>query len=97
MTEMVERVARVLLDADGISFPSGRKREWNEIPDGQRAAYSAIARAAIAAMREPTEGMKFAGRTEKPFLAPQENWTPGQIVADAVYRAMIDAALAEGK
>lgn len=42
---------------------------------------------------EPTEDMKLVGRTCEPFItAPDRKWTPGQIVAVRVWRAMVAAA-----
>lgn len=39
--------------------------------------------------REPTDDMVEAGGSCKPFM---QNWTPGQITAAAIYRAMLSAA-----
>jgi hypothetical protein len=58
-----------------------------------------IARAVIQALRntEPTKEMKVAGAFCEPFLteAGQKPWTPGQIIAQACFEAMLDAALSE--
>jgi len=80
MTEqtMVERVARAICEKSWIakhSSDESRKAaidaNWHEFED--------IARAAIEAMREPTDAMVDAGMTELP--------------AFQAYRVMIDAAL----
>lgn len=54
-TEMELRVAVVLLDADGISLPLGRKRLWIELSEGQRSSYLRTARATIRAQRIPSD------------------------------------------
>lgn len=70
---------------------SGTKKEDDalyEVVAEQRA------RAAIEAMRDPTEAMKLAGAFCEPFeMPPGEKYTPGQIIAHTCYEAMIDAAL----
>lgn len=72
MSEMVERVANVLM-REGIGFTATKD-------DAE-----AMARAAIASMREPTEAMVKAGFDEDNlYRHPSESWP-----------AMIDAALAE--
>lgn len=49
MSEMIERVARAICDAS------------HDNPDPDWRAYEHLARAAIEAMREPTEAMSSAG------------------------------------
>jgi hypothetical protein len=76
MNAMVERVARALEDNSDLLDPTG-----SEPRD-----FVAVARAAIAAMREPTEVMieaVYGGHPENTRIA-RECW-----------RAMIDAALAD--
>jgi len=73
MGEMVERVAKALQEAHGPNLPS---------------PYEAMARAAISAMREPTEAMVYA--------SPEEGtgWNEAARGYAATYwSAMIDAAL----
>ena len=70
MSEMVERVAKALA------------REYDRDPETDNVGLgtqlsTAMARAAIAAMREPTEAMLYAGWQED----------------SSIWRAMIDAAL----
>ncbi|MEZ2132438.1 MULTISPECIES: hypothetical protein [unclassified Sinorhizobium] len=78
MTTMIERVARAIMEDSG----GGRDR-----PDFNWRYYESAARAAIEAMREPTEDMRIAGC--------QETWLDPSV--DDIYRAMIDAALQEDK
>lgn len=78
--EMVERVARALCQ---------RKNGWRNDPgfiDRQWHLDIEDARAAIEAMREPTEAMVEVGRRHEP-----------QIGIEGIYRDMIDAALAPGR
>lgn len=99
MSEMVERVARAIYDAEnGIDGDQIADMLYDDIRiigsvDECRAMTLAVcrmaARAAIAAMREPTEVMVRDGRAEiKPDHLPADD-------GDAVgcWRAMIDAAL----
>lgn len=73
MISMVERVARALCKSKGYAWSS----ETAATQEGWRKS----ARAAIAALREPTEGMRDAFR----FCAD----------SNEIWRAGIDAALAE--
>lgn len=76
---MVERVARAIMrdDFEGDDM-------WNSSGRLLRDSYLKNARAAIEAMREPTEGMAGAGNSLGHEEAPS-----------TYYEAMIDAALAE--
>jgi len=81
MSEMIERVARAIFRAD---YPE--EGEGSEIAWEKRAHwYSEAARAAIEAMREPTEEMSEAGNV------PTYQWVDN--TADDVWSRMIDAAL----
>lgn len=71
--EMIERVARAIADAN--------MEDYDELKE----LHDALARAAIAAMREPTEAME-----REYFNALTGN---RREVGRKVYRAMIDAAL----
>jgi hypothetical protein len=81
MSEMVERVARALHEAH---------KPWCdytydfEHPMASREVYEALARAAIAAMREPTEGM-IEARSVPGVLERSD--------IRLVWMAMVDAAL----
>lgn len=95
MTTMIELVAESQAKFDGRSLIG--------MPRGERERYLERARLAIAAMREPTEGM-LAG-TEAPgawgaeprFVVPvgYENGPIYREQCAEIYQAMIDAALEE--
>ena len=91
MSEMVERVARAIVEAAPYSF--GAKRSGFDGIDKESARYSvimAMARAAIAAMREPTEAMADA------FWSSVDEDVcdiPLDYPLSDAYSAMIDAAL----
>jgi hypothetical protein len=78
-TEAVERVARALWDAAGDLRDPER---WDETSERFRDDYRRRARAAIAALREPTEAMILAGVHHDNMGDMAGRW-----------RAMIDAAL----
>lgn len=95
MSEMVERVARALEVADGcgpddpayIRFPGAVSFGlcWRD-------KYADKARAAIAAMREPTDAMTAAA--DDLDVYPLGSSTPSQsAMIDEKWQAMIDAAL----
>lgn len=88
MSEMVERVARAIYYGPGVA-------EWHpELPDHIKERARRDARAAIQAMRTPTEEMLEIGNTEDQLSFSSE---PGEGRADNViedvWKAMIDAAL----
>jgi hypothetical protein len=78
---MRERIARGQAEFDG--------RGWLNMPRGERDRYLDRADAAIEAMREPTEAMVNAGY--------DVGYSPDPLPCDAVWKAMIDAAISEGK
>lgn len=78
--EMVERVARAIQAFDG-----------HAAAEGVKPGYEAIARAAIAAMREPTEAMMQEGALHL-RMADDAVSTTANDAADT-WRAMIDEAL----
>ena len=85
MSEMVERVARSLYHAHSRNKPYDILQ-----PEFQR-QYEKQARAAIEAMREPTEAMEEAG-----FQAGHEGDGEWEYASPAsTYTAMIDAALSQ--
>jgi hypothetical protein len=90
MSEMIERVARVICETQNVdgfkcTCPLLGEPEGNNWCNGNRAI--AQARAAIAAMREPTEAMVMASRPD---------WLDASTWGDFdVWAAMIDAALKE--
>lgn len=85
---MVERVAR-RLHAAHYERGRGLAPDWSALTRHEQEMWMFSARAALAAMREPTEGMVAAGwpHTADPCWRDH--------VADA-WRAMIDKALEEG-
>lgn len=92
MSEMVEKVAVALFEAD---YPG---KAWGRFgpSDDDAARYFRRARAAIEAMREPNEVMHKAAwlacdRVNE-FADMNEQWPAYN---SRVYRAMIDAALSE--
>jgi hypothetical protein len=78
MTGMVERVARAIYEAHGVYEP--REKPWGSVSQAVKSDYLCEARAAIAAMGEPTEEMMRAGA--------RQTGAP-----DCIWRAMIDEAL----
>ena len=87
MSEMVERVARAIADAvyDAIKAALFETRE--NYVDQNWPKFATDARAAIAAMREPTEAMAARGYD---MYDPEHDSGPGP---DEFWRAMIDEAL----
>lgn len=90
-SEMVERVARALLLQRQIEMVSQqwnealrRENEWDDLNPHVREGWLMMARAAIAAMREPTRAMIETGD----IAAGQAAEHPAKI-----WRAMIDSAL----
>lgn len=85
--EMIDRVAKAIYEVDG-------GKGWHL----HSKFYLDSARAAIEAMREPTEAMKFSGGMWCEALMFEEDGE-GIIFDDIgkVYEVMIDAALAEGE
>lgn len=80
MATMIERVARAIYAA--MAAPS--EPYWGCLDEGTKHGAKSIARAAIAAMREPTETMVAAGLRLDPDGYVKGNWY-----------FMIDAALKE--
>lgn len=78
MSDMVERVARALAEADGITICSDASYRMS--------SYGIRAKAAIAAMREPSEEMMRVGR-----------YVANTAAAIPAWKAMIDEALGKNK
>lgn len=87
MSEMTERVMQAIFDA--VPFP---RTENHPVPNNLRGQYWNMARAAMAAMREPTDGMSRAA-----FVVIDEILR-GDGIAETIgahaYMAAIDEALA---
>lgn len=84
MNEMIERVAIALYGADGFALAMWPPAEaWLKDRESVRERYRGLARAAIEAMREPTEKMDMAA------------WGSLSKTSDstAMWHAMIGAAL----
>lgn len=100
MSELVERVARAIYAAEN---PQGRL--WEDRADGTRGTYLALARAALAALREPTKEMvaaldwhpdvKLARGDSYASVEDHQKYARKRLI-DA-YQLMIDAALEDEK
>ena len=101
--DMIERVAEAMWQAEWARAGNGGRRRvpWSEIAPTDQDRYRFVARAAIEAMREPTEAMAAACW---PLHHPWGNNAPDpsdrplsfeDMLADvtADWKAMIDAAL----
>lgn len=86
---MIERVARAIcaVELDGYQ-PTAHPRGWDDISQSRRKDFIDYARAAIAAMREPTDLMGYAGACHDRMSSPAS-------IAKDSYRAMIDSILQE--
>ena len=84
----VEEVARALCASDGANWDAKTDSETANgcAPDEQRDYWREKARAAIEAMREPTQAMLAAGKAHRVW--PH---------VPTIYNTMIDAALSEDK
>lgn len=85
---MVERVARAIEPY----YPLSCTEDW--LKDVRRGWCETVARAAIAAMREPTEAMLWAGSESIDTCTKLD---PCGKAAKHCWSDMIDAALTEGK
>jgi hypothetical protein len=86
MSEMIDRVAKAICGASGM--------RWDDMLSGARDQFRRDARAAIEAMREPTEAMVKAAQEETYC----HSWSSrGEHIEDpeVAWTAMIDAALGE--
>lgn len=99
MSEMIEKVARAIIETmhgESVSDEIWQARLTDNADD--RDTVMSWGRAAILAMREPSEGMDFAGQSilEDPDITHDDGRvtiTEGD--ASAVWQAMIDTALKE--
>lgn len=85
MSEMIERVARRLHSADMV----WNEVDWERLREPQVSAFTRSARAAIQAMREPTEAM------ERVALIPDPDGSGLWSNVSFIWERMIDAALDE--
>ncbi len=104
MSDMIERVARAMHEelAGGdpdelIHHPA--QNSWEQPTRKRWEQWEDAARAAIEAMREPTEAMKLAGCKHDDPLGELVDWrgadTTTREAVGGVFTAMIDAALEE--
>ncbi len=81
---LIEKMARAAYEVNPLIGTT-----WDQIAEVLRQRFVQAQRAALAAAREPTEAMMSAGADAVSTL-----FDPG---AKAVWQAMVDAALEEGK
>jgi hypothetical protein len=85
--KLVEKMAKAMCEEDCVTCPQRTDTEW----DQESAFYLSFARAALKAMREPTEAMtKAIAVARKPTPIPAA-------LADLIWHTMIDAAIAEAE
>lgn len=94
---MIERVARAIYAA--MAAPS--EPYWGCLDEATKHGTKRIARAAIKAMREPTEEMVDQASEAIVQEYGKSDWEEAKdmaegLVADPIWHAMIDAALKEG-
>jgi hypothetical protein len=87
--EMVERVARAMFDLNIEML------DWDRVHESVSEGYRHSTRAAIAAMREPTEGMVTAGKDAYKVTRGKRSNLHGPAGLAGKWQAMIDAALSE--
>jgi hypothetical protein len=91
VSEMVERVAKALwVHDDDLLGNMGQTCSWEDASGKQIEPYRWAARAAIATMRGPTDGMRQAAWT-----AHERTLSGSEPLSAVLWNAMIDAALAE--
>lgn len=86
MSDMVERVARAIYETDPVGV-----RPWADAPTSNREDCLVCARAAIAAMQEPTVEMTDAAQ-KLDWRGPIADAMPGATLC-FLWREMIDEAL----
>jgi len=87
--EMIERIAKAMYDSNQFARPLEKSPNWVE-------HYRRQARAAISAMREPTDAMKHAGADSYGIQTPAIGTLPLSVIdgqPSKAWRAMIDEAL----
>lgn len=110
MTSPLERAARALYaltpqtmdvftrdcsDPKSVVSIGTRPIEWDDLDDEDRDPFVAVARAVLAAIREPSEGMVGAGLTKARECT--DDWSASAACLPGhCWTAMIDAALSEG-
>ena len=92
MTDMIERVARAIVDTWAAGAVGVEGGGWDAQDDFGKDAARKCARTAIAAMREPTDEMLDAGSAAHPAGGYVRETLLTDII-EAEWRAMVDAAL----
>lgn len=93
---MTEKVARAIYTDTRTRIP--HYREWDDLNKLSQGIYLSLAKAAIKAMREPSEEMIEAGTKEiiaEEYTAARSKRTKLKIASSVFYYNMIDAALEE--
>ena len=90
MSEMVERVAKAIRDHN---MRQGGVEPASDMTPFEAQHYTAEARAAIAAMREPTEAMVLAGDDAQTDIQGPDEGIQVAMCSSVPWQAMIDAAL----
>lgn len=99
MSEMIVRVARAMYDAYPILDENEVPLSWEDLErEGDRNPCMLCARAAIGAMREPTEAMIEVG-SDTSFIewSLEEGEGADGLDSKALFIAMIDAALGRSR
>jgi hypothetical protein len=93
--DMVEKVARALAAASEERWDAKTFSETlsGNDPDEMRASYFFLARAAIAAMREPTEGMVRAVVQYEKDINGSPDYEYTSVAPESAWEIMIDATL----
>ena len=90
MTEMVERVARILCKQELV----GRSETWEDFHESFHERWKDNAHTIIEVMREPTRKQVLAGKDAVRGFDKRQAW---MTLLPGAWRAMIDAALADKK
>lgn len=84
MSEMIERVAKILFDNIQSKMPDFKPLDWDKYNDQNH--FKSMARAAIEAMKEPTEEMM-------KIIDCKHGWHEGECDCKNIYVNMIEASL----
>lgn len=91
VTSIVERAARAAQAAQDENLGGGIIGPWEDTPESTKAEWRSVIRALLRAIREPSEKMHEAAEIEFALGLPTSPWDK----SDAIWQAMIDAALGE--
>lgn len=92
MNDMIERVAEALWSADAERCHSKRREPWSDVSESVKDDWRFNARAAIQAMREPTDEMVSSGQSAGQSVQPTYLTAESTIER---WQAMVDTALSE--